>query len=79
MLLTYDLHCDNSKLGWILERAGDFDAILVAGDLLDILRPAGCEEQQDEILRWKTDLLATGTPLAWCSGNHDFSMGKTFR
>jgi len=76
LLLTSDLHYDDCKLGWILERAETFDAILVAGDFLDIFVPAGNEIQQAAILRWKADLLVTGTPLVWCSGNHDFFHGE---
>lgn len=75
ILLTSDLHRDGAKLLWLLEEAPAHDAILVAGDLLDIFSRAGFAEQKSGALRWKDAVLETGKSLAWCSGNHDFFHG----
>ena len=75
LLLTSDLHCDGTKLQWLIESAPAHDALLVAGDLLDIFSNAGFAEQKSKIIRWKSSVLARERALAWCSGNHDFFHG----
>jgi len=72
IILTSDIHCDNAKLRWLLEDVPGHDALLVAGDLLDIFSNAGFAEQKAEILRWKSSVLARNRAFTWCSGNHDF-------
>lgn len=72
LLLTADIHRDEAKLRWILESAPAHDALLVAGDLLDIFSSASFVEQKSKIVRWKSGILARERALAWCSGNHDF-------
>jgi Icc-related predicted phosphoesterase len=76
LLLTSDLHLDETKLRWLLESAPAHDALLVAGDLLDIFSSAGFAEQKSRIIRWKSSVLARERALAWCSGNHDFFQGS---
>jgi len=75
VLLTSDLHGDETKLRWLIESAPAHDALLVAGDLLDIFSNAGFVEQKSRIIRWKSSVLARDRALAWCSGNHDFFHG----
>ncbi|MEI6033613.1 MAG: metallophosphoesterase [Verrucomicrobiae bacterium] len=75
ILLTADLHRDEAKLRWLIESAPAHDAVLVAGDLLDIFSNAGFMEQKSRIIRWKSSVLARDRALAWCSGNHDFFHG----
>lgn len=76
LLLTSDLHRDGGKLLWLLEEAPECDALLVAGDLLDIFSSTGFEDQKSGTLRWRQAILNTGKSFAWCSGNHDFFQGK---
>ena len=75
LLLTSDLHRDGAKLLWLLDEAPQYDALLVAGDLLDIFSENSFEEQKTGPLRWKDVVLKSGKSLAWCSGNHDFFNG----
>jgi Icc-related predicted phosphoesterase len=72
LLLTSDLHKDGTKLLWLLEEAPPCDALLVAGDLLDIFSKTSFTEQTAGTLRWREAVIATGKSFAWCSGNHDF-------
>jgi len=72
LLLTSDLHKDGAKLLWLLEEAPSCDALLVAGDLLDIFSKTSFTEQTAGTLRWREAVIATGKSFAWCSGNHDF-------
>ena len=75
LLLTSDLHRDGSKLLWLLDDAPQHDALLVAGDLLDIFSNTSFSEQKSGALRWRDVVLKSGKALAWCSGNHDFFRG----
>jgi len=75
LLLTSDLHLDRAKLLWLLEEAPAHDALLVAGDLLDIFSDKGLEEQKTGALRWRAAVINSGKSFAWCSGNHDFFNG----
>ena len=72
LLLTSDLHRDGTKLLWLLDEAPTHDALLVAGDLLDIFSNSDLAEQTTGALRWREAVIATGKSFAWCSGNHDF-------
>lgn len=75
ILLTSDLHRDGKKLLWLLDEAPEHDALLVAGDLLDIFSSADFTDQKAGALRWKDTFLKSGKSFAWCSGNHDFFNG----
>jgi Icc-related predicted phosphoesterase len=75
LLLTADLHRDGAKLLWLLDEAPAHDALLVAGDLLDIFSNTGLPEQTLGALRFRQAVLSSGKSFAWCSGNHDFYHG----
>jgi hypothetical protein len=76
ILLTSDLHRDGKKLLWLLDEAPTHDALLVAGDHLDIFSNTGLSEQKSCVLRWRDGVLRAGKSFAWCSGNHDFFHGE---
>ncbi|MFQ3577666.1 MAG: metallophosphoesterase [Verrucomicrobiia bacterium] len=76
LLLTSDLHRDGKKLLWLLDEAPAHDALLVAGDLLDIFSRTDFPEQKTGALRWRDAIMKSGKSLAWCSGNHDFYRGE---
>ena len=76
LLLTSDLHRDGAKLLWLLEEAPAHDALLVAGDLLDIFSNTSLEDQKTGTLRWRQLVQDAGKSFAWCSGNHDFFYGE---
>ena len=70
-LLTADLHYRLDWYEWILKNAPDYDAIAVAGDLLDMSQDL---LPQVEFLRgWVAKMRLAGTPLFLCDGNHDFN------
>ena len=75
ILLTSDLHRDAGKLLWLQEEAPEHDALLVAGDLLNIYSNTGLIDQKSGILCWRDTVLKSGKSFAWCSGNHDFFNG----
>ena len=70
LLLTADLHCDESKLQFIL--SSDVDAVLVAGDLIDLFSSRFYRFQKSRVRRWYQELLVREKQLVWSSGNHDF-------
>ncbi len=76
LILTSDLHRDGAKLLWLLDEAPAHDALLVAGDHLDIFSNAAVEEQIAGTLRWRQLVQDAGKSFAWCSGNHDFFCGE---
>jgi len=75
LLLTSDLHRDGNKLLWLLDEAPEHDALLVAGDLLDIFSSTAFIDQKSGTTRWREEILNSGKSFAWCSGNHDFFQG----
>ena len=72
LLLTSDLHLHSAKLLHLLNEAPAYDAMLVAGDHLNIFAKSGLDQQADEVLRWRNQIIAAGKSFAWCSGNHDY-------
>ncbi len=76
LLLTSDLHRDGKKLLWLFDHAPEHDALLVAGDLLDIFSSVDFAEQHSGAVRWKEAFLRSKKSMAWCSGNHDFFHGE---
>ena len=73
LILTSDLHRDGGKLLWLLEEAPPYDALLIAGDMLDIFSKTSFPEQTSGALRTRQAFINSGKSIAWCSGNHDFS------
>lgn len=70
MLLVSDLHYDLRKLDWLLEQAAEHDAVVIAGDLLNIASPVPLDAQITVVLAYLTRLAAR-TSVVVCSGNHD--------
>lgn len=72
LLLVSDLHYALRQYDWILERAGNYDAVVLAGDLLSVAAPVGVEAQ---IIAIGATLrkLAGSTAVIACSGNHDLN------
>jgi Icc-related predicted phosphoesterase len=76
LLLTSDLHRDAKKLSWILENAPAHDAVLIAGDMLDIFFNTAMRMQIEGAHLYRDAQLAEDRWLVWCSGNHDFYLGE---
>lgn len=72
LLLLSDLHYSLRQFDWVLARAADFDAVVLAGDLLSIAAPVSVEAQIVAIGATLRKLAASTTVIA-CSGNHDLN------
>jgi len=72
LLLVSDLHYALPQFDWVLEQAPGFEAVVLAGDHLDIASLVPLETQ---IVAVRTYLrkLAEVTELIVCSGNHDLT------
>jgi len=70
ILITADLHYREEWFRWLSTRAGDYDLICIAGDLLDMFFREPRIVQGREVRRWIREL-AKVTRVAICSGNHD--------
>jgi Icc-related predicted phosphoesterase len=69
-LVVSDLHYALRQLDWVCEAAGDFDLVVIAGDVLD-LRSAVPIEAQSVAVAAQVARIGARAPLALCSGNHD--------
>ena len=70
ILVASDLHYRLKQFDWLASQAGSYDALIIAGDLLDISSPINLSIQ---IVVMKKYLRKIGaiTPLLVYSGNHD--------
>src|SRR4029077_17614547 len=75
ILLVSDLHYTLKQLDWVASVAGDFDLVVVAGDLLDISSIVEPDAQIAVVLEYLARLAAKTTAIA-CSGNHDLKSGN---
>ena len=69
-LLVSDLHYRLRQFDWLLTQAASVDAVVIAGDLLDIRSPVALEVQALAVTAALRDL-ARCTTLFAASGNHD--------
>ncbi|MGQ0624388.1 MAG: metallophosphoesterase family protein [Sporichthyaceae bacterium] len=76
LLLVSDLHYSLRHFDWVMARAGDFDALVLAGDQLSIAAPVAIEAQIAAV-RATVRKLAETTPVFMCSGNHDLNALNT--
>lgn len=72
LLVASDLHYALPQLDWILDQAVGVDAVVLAGDLLDVSSPVPLESQI-VVIRTYLRNLAERTTTVVCSGNHDLS------
>jgi 3',5'-cyclic AMP phosphodiesterase CpdA len=70
ILVVSDLHYRLPHYDWLLEAAGTVDAVVIAGDLADVVSPVPHEVQTVVISRYLGQLAERTTVLA-ASGNHD--------
>ncbi len=70
LLLVADLHHSLPLFDWVLEIAGDFDMVVMAGDHLDIGSLVDGRAQSVVVRKYFSRLRAR-TRLLICSGNHD--------
>ena len=70
LLLAADIHDNLRQMAWLEAEAGHYDAVIIAGDLLDVTghRPLAAQRRtMQEALR----LIAARAPVLVASGNHD--------
>ncbi len=70
LLLAADIHDNLRQMAWLEAEAGHYDAVVLAGDLLDIAGHRPLEAQRrtmQEALR----LIGARAPVLVASGNHD--------
>ena len=70
LLLVSDLHYRLRQFDWLLARASAVDAVMIAGDLLDIRSAVALDVQAIAVTAALRDL-ARRTSVFVASGNHD--------
>lgn len=70
LLYVADLHYTLPQFDWLVARAGEFDATVIGGDLLDLASPLDQDVQIAIVEKYFT-LLRKKSPLVVSSGNHD--------
>ena len=69
-LIVADLHYNLRQFDWLLRVAGDYDLVIVAGDLLDLAGHADLDTQIVVVTKYMARIART-TRVMVCSGNHD--------
>jgi Icc-related predicted phosphoesterase len=72
ILLVADLHYSLRQFDWVLAAAADFDAVVLAGDSLNIGSHVPIEAQIVAVTTTVAEL-ATRASVFMCSGNHDLN------
>ena len=72
ILLVSDLHYALKQFDWMHEIAGDYDAVMISGDVLDIVSAVPLQGQLVVILNHLKQL-SRETRLFICSGKHDLT------
>ena len=70
LLFVADLHYSLKQFDWLLSEAGDFDVVVIGGDLLDLPSPHDADIQIAIVEKY-LGLLSEKTILVVSSGNHD--------
>lgn len=73
ILHVSDLHFHRPWFFWVANRAPEFDAVAISGDLLDLFSRTSIESQIEWVGKW---LRSISVPLVVCSGNHDLDCAK---
>ena len=70
LLIVADLHYSLPQFDWLVEQAPSYDAVIIAGDLLDIASSVDPGTQIIVVLKYLARLKLL-TRVFVCSGNHD--------
>jgi Icc-related predicted phosphoesterase len=70
ILIASDLHYRLKQFDWLASQARQFDAMIIAGDMLDISSYLDLTVQTVVIKKYLKNI-GEQTPLMVCSGNHD--------
>ena len=77
ILMVSDLHYTLKQLDWVAAIAGEYDLLVVAGDLLDIASFVEPDAQIAVVLEYLARMAAKTTVIA-CSGNHDLNASNEY-
>lgn len=72
VLLVADLHYTLPQFDWLQQQANEYDALVIAGDLLEVASPVARDVQMLSVLE-HLRRLRDKTRLVVCSGNHDLT------
>ena len=72
ILVVSDLHYTLRQLDWVTSVAGEYDLVIVAGDLLDVASDVSPDAQIAVALEYLARIASKTTVVA-CSGNHDLT------
>ena len=72
ILLVSDLHYALRQFDWVVQRAPDYDLVVLAGDCLNIASTVPLHAQSVVVLHY-LQLLRSSTRVAVASGNHDLT------
>jgi Icc-related predicted phosphoesterase len=70
LLFSADLHFSLKQYDWLLIQAGQYDLVIIGGDLLDLASDLDIDVQITVVEKY-LGLLMKKSTLAVCSGNHD--------
>ena len=70
ILAVSDLHFGLTKFDWVVQQAGNYDLVIIAGDLLDLGGHLDLDTQITVVVKYLRTISAK-TKLLVCSGNHD--------
>lgn len=70
LLVVADLHYRLKQFDWLEKRSEEYDAVVIAGDVLDLAGHAELDTQIVVVLKY-LDRLRRDRPVVVCSGNHD--------
>jgi Icc-related predicted phosphoesterase len=70
ILAVSDLHFGLTQFDWVAQQAGNYDAVILAGDLLDVGGHLDLDAQITVVVKYLRTISAR-TKLLVCSGNHD--------
>ncbi len=70
LLAVSDLHFSLGQFDWLVQEAPRYDAVIIAGDLLDIAGHLDLDSQIVVVAKYLRTL-GSRTRLLVCSGNHD--------
>ena len=70
LLFVADLHYSLKQFDWLLTHAGEYDAVVIGGDLLDLSSTLDADVQIAIVEKY-LGLLRQKTRLVVSSGNHD--------
>lgn len=70
ILAVSDLHFGLTQFDWVAQQAANYDAVIIAGDLLDIAGHLDLDSQITVVVKYLRTI-SSRTKLLVCSGNHD--------